>query len=923
VSIASFSSKGPTDDGRIKPDIVAPGVSITSTRSRLSTTGSGDYTSKSGTSMATPTTAGIVSLVREYLVKNKNISNPSSALIKAMLINGAKDITGTVPDMNQGWGFVDLNKTIYEDELYSLELVEVSSGLSTSEEYIYNFSIFKSINPLKISVVWTDYPGTATGSGAELVNDLDVVLFSPNGTQYYGNDFTAPFNDSKDSLNNVEGIRIDSPEVGDYILKVKGFNIAVGTQPFSFVVSRDNYTDLVIENITPLFNDIVYSDNLSFNLKINFSKNITYISYFNGTSNINLSNNIVSNNSVDMIFNVTNFGNQSILFNFTDYQGIDSSYILNFSLIQNIIYNLSYPMSNSTLNLSKLSFFTNLSFSKNISSLYYIIDNYTFNITDLINNSGEIKILNNLDIIDYGLFNVTFFYVDLDSISGNFTVILNFSSNLRKNLTDYDEDGFNNSVDKLIGNISNVNSNYGNLNITINSSINLNQLFTDNLEFVILNSSDKIIEFSNNFSNNSIDLSKIVVKQKVDSSNKSKFFVNGINLENGKTKAVYFKLNGNISKSNSLCLKDTVVYSFDDITSTCNGDNETFVDSVPISINGYNLSYFDFETIKITGLTHSGVSQMCTEDWSYSSWSSCSSSSQSRTAVDSNSCGTTFTQDILVQSCVMPNTGSSGGGGGSSSSVSISSPIVEKIVEKNSLINDKSKSFYFKVAGEDISSDSGFSEIENIDIYEFDLKLVSFDFDFSSGDLDLSSMNIKYDFNEQSSVVLTGFSELDIVKLVYLKNNLDLNYVCIKDDEILSIDEISNDCLGDNEIFLKCDGVGVSGLSCSLVGEFYEISGLTKSAVLEVDSKMISVNLFGENITSNNRDIGRNKILDVESDFNESYDKIVDNVNNTINNDLELPSESDFKKYLMVVLIFISFILISKMFIFKHSVKKN
>ena len=98
--MAAFSSRGPCDDGRTKPDIVAPGTDIVSCRSRkISSTGWGavdgttNYMHSGGTSMATPLTAGAAGLVRQYLVERRGIANPPGALIKAMMLNGARSLT--------------------------------------------------------------------------------------------------------------------------------------------------------------------------------------------------------------------------------------------------------------------------------------------------------------------------------------------------------------------------------------------------------------------------------------------------------------------------------------------------------------------------------------------------------------------------------------------------------------------------------------------------------------------------------------------------------------------------------------------------------------------------------------------------------------------------------------------------------------
>ena len=121
--VAAFSSRGPTDDGRVKPDVVAPGTFILSTRSRFVDEGefgwgqfgrSTFYAYGGGTSMATPLVAGALGAVREFLRKSEGISSPSAALLKATLIAGAAPIRAraTPPDNHQGFGRVNLDNVL-------------------------------------------------------------------------------------------------------------------------------------------------------------------------------------------------------------------------------------------------------------------------------------------------------------------------------------------------------------------------------------------------------------------------------------------------------------------------------------------------------------------------------------------------------------------------------------------------------------------------------------------------------------------------------------------------------------------------------------------------------------------------------------------------------------------------------------------
>lgn len=239
-SIAVFSSRGETDDGRIKPDVVAPGTWILSTRSTLAPDASfwGNYDSyyayMGGTSMATPITAGCVATAREFMQAEWGIT-PTGALMKAALINGATDLGYGVPSRDQGWGRVSLTDSLVSKE-YKFD--NESTSLSTGGSKNYSYAVASAATPLRITVVWSDYPASTSASTA-LVNDLDLVVTSPSGVVYCGNDFTSPFNDSVDRLNNVENVFIGTPEVGTYTIQVTGYNVPVGPQSFALFTSAD------------------------------------------------------------------------------------------------------------------------------------------------------------------------------------------------------------------------------------------------------------------------------------------------------------------------------------------------------------------------------------------------------------------------------------------------------------------------------------------------------------------------------------------------------------------------------------------------------------------------------------------------------------------------------------------------------------
>lgn len=245
--LAAFSSRGPTKDGRLKPDVVAPGTNILSVRSqnpkaeKLWGIFNQDYVWAGGTSMATPVTAGAAALVRQYLVEQRNIAQPSAAILKAVLMHTATDLFpgqfGEVgrdrgqeliahrPNNDEGYGRIDVDKAT---NLGSAILVDEKKGLATGEAHSYPVRV---TGPAKLTatLVYTDAAGSASAATA-LVNNLDLVLVDPKGNETSLND----------SVNNAEMLQVDVG-AGNYEIRVKGANVpqgpSGGKQPYAVVLS--------------------------------------------------------------------------------------------------------------------------------------------------------------------------------------------------------------------------------------------------------------------------------------------------------------------------------------------------------------------------------------------------------------------------------------------------------------------------------------------------------------------------------------------------------------------------------------------------------------------------------------------------------------------------------------------------------------
>lgn len=235
--MTGFSSRGPVDDGRIKPDIAAPGSFILSTKSRSAGacgwgTHSANYCYMGGTSMSTPLTAGATALLLEHLIDNRGHQDPSSALVKAIFATSAHDMMGqysdvtngageTAPNNHEGWGLVDLrnalNATFIENE-----------SVSTSGNRGWSFNIPNSAPDLNIVLSWTD-PESTTVASTNLVNDLDLAVKDPSGT----------WTELSNNLDNLRGLKFSNPAQGTWEVHVNGTNVPRGPQFFALALNQE------------------------------------------------------------------------------------------------------------------------------------------------------------------------------------------------------------------------------------------------------------------------------------------------------------------------------------------------------------------------------------------------------------------------------------------------------------------------------------------------------------------------------------------------------------------------------------------------------------------------------------------------------------------------------------------------------------
>jgi len=235
-----FSSWGPTDDGRIKPDISAPGCQAGGDGGVTSTSSSGGYTTMCGTSMATPTTVGISSLILEqYRSTFPDRNDPMNATLKTILANTAVDRGNVGPDYKYGYG--SIRGVAAVDAVNAQNVIE--SEVAQGGTYRGIIIVGAGEPELKVTIAWDDAPA-APGVFNTLVNDLDLKLIDPAGNEFLPwtldplNPDGGAVQSTADHLNNIEQVSIMNPTPGAYTVEVTGFNIPVGpTQTFGLTSS--------------------------------------------------------------------------------------------------------------------------------------------------------------------------------------------------------------------------------------------------------------------------------------------------------------------------------------------------------------------------------------------------------------------------------------------------------------------------------------------------------------------------------------------------------------------------------------------------------------------------------------------------------------------------------------------------------------
>jgi len=256
-TLAYFSSMGPCDDGRIKPDIVANGVNVYSCVASNNTSYDGTY---SGTSMATPNAVGTAALLEQLYKTNFSGQLMRASMLKALMIHTADDVGRPGPDYQYGWGY--MNGKAAADVILahkaSLDAPKMIENSITAADKVRTTSfVWDGTSPIRATLVWTDVEGaaqTATNSRTRnLVNDLDLKVTAPDGTTSYlpyvmpfvgvwtTNSMTNNAVTGTNKVDNVERVDIPAPaQAGTYTVTVGMYganNLTGSSQAYSLVVT--------------------------------------------------------------------------------------------------------------------------------------------------------------------------------------------------------------------------------------------------------------------------------------------------------------------------------------------------------------------------------------------------------------------------------------------------------------------------------------------------------------------------------------------------------------------------------------------------------------------------------------------------------------------------------------------------------------
>ncbi len=262
VVMSSFSNFGPTDDGRVKPDISAKGVDVSSTSSLSNAA----YSSLQGTSMAAPAITGMVVLLQKHY-NNLNASYMRAATVRGLICHSAKEAGfNPGPDYEFGWGLADAEAAANIITNRNVSTIVDEKNLANGATFTTQISI-ASTQKLKVTICWTDPVGNSNGSAednrtARLKNNLDLKILKDGNTYYpwkldVEDPVAAATNTADNDVDNVEKIEIPNAEPGVYTIQITHkANLIGGSQNYSLIANATN--GLTLNNDDYVYDNSVF-----------------------------------------------------------------------------------------------------------------------------------------------------------------------------------------------------------------------------------------------------------------------------------------------------------------------------------------------------------------------------------------------------------------------------------------------------------------------------------------------------------------------------------------------------------------------------------------------------------------------------------------------------------------------------------------
>jgi subtilisin-like proprotein convertase family protein len=249
--LTGFSSRGPTDDGRVKPDLCADGQNL------YSTLPGGGYGRMSGTSMATPSVTGMVTLLAQLFKREHRDLRWAPDMTRAVLIHTVNDVFHRGPDYRHGWGNADARAAA---ELILADAAApgtrlVRGAVREGETWQVELEVGAGAPELKVTATWLDAYSDSTAD-KRLVHDLDLELVSPSGQVHlpWTLDPERPFDDAvrtrRNTVDNVEQVLVDQPEAGVWTARVAGTSVSDPNLPVQgFVLATSHRAARTFERL--------------------------------------------------------------------------------------------------------------------------------------------------------------------------------------------------------------------------------------------------------------------------------------------------------------------------------------------------------------------------------------------------------------------------------------------------------------------------------------------------------------------------------------------------------------------------------------------------------------------------------------------------------------------------------------------------